>query len=104
MKVINPDEQINSINFIPRDYGFNTLTLELYDETARDRIANTEAFILANGYVTIDFDILDYAPIELYENGTYQIKITNENESVIYRGKAIATTQITQDYKLTNYE
>jgi hypothetical protein len=94
MKVVNPNDTSHTISLIPRYYPFNDVALSLYNEQNKvvSQVDNT--YVILNGIMTIDFDF-DFTNKEKFE-----IKIT-ENNNVVYRGKIIATTQESQDYKLT---
>ena len=98
MKVVNPTNDINSFDVVPR-IDFSTADLYIYDENTRVQESASATIVNNNGYYNITFDINDYPNINLYENGKYQIKLIDSE--VIYRGKMIATTQIAQDYSLT---
>ena len=94
MKVVNPNDGSHTIQLIPRFYPFNSLVLELKDEQTKIAVIVTNTYIVSDGVMTINFDF-DFTNKEKFE-----IKIT-ENDNVVYRGKIIATTQESQDYKLT---
>lgn len=103
MKVIDPDNSSHSIVLIPRLYTLDaSLDLEFYDETKRttESIATT-TYSVSNGYLTMNFTDAEFSTITFYEDGKYQIKIS-DTSGVVYRGKMIATTQTEQDYKLTD--
>ena len=94
MKVVNPNDGSHTIQLIPRIYPFNSLVLELKDEQTKIAVIVTNTYIVSDGVMTINFDF-DFTNKEKFE-----IKIT-ENDNVVYRGKIIATTQDSQDFKLT---
>lgn len=95
MKVIDPNDTTHSITLIPRFDTNELLTLILYNEVTKEKttVANTHQTINGNLVITYDF---------AYSNkDKYQLKILDGNE-VVYRGKIIATTQTTQEFKLEN--
>ena len=94
MKVVNPNDTSHTIDLIPRYYPFNDVTLSLYNEQSKVVSEVDNTYVILNGIMTIDFDF-DFTNKEKFE-----IKIT-ENNNVVYRGKIIATTQDSQDYKMT---
>ena len=103
MKVIDPNDTAHSIIVIPRDYTFSvSINLEIFDETTQVRqVVAITNFATSNGYTTINFTDAQYTNVDFYEDGKYQLKVTFGSE-VIYRGKMIATSQVPQEYKLTN--
>ena len=105
MKVISPSDTTHIIKLIPRFYGIGTnITLNLYDESKREnQDVNTSTFTIVDRYVNLTFTDAQFTSIDFYENGKYQIRITDiDSSEILYRGKMIATTQTPQDYKLTN--
>lgn len=105
MKVISPDDTTHIIKLIPRfyDIGVN-LTMNILDESGRiNQDVNITTFTIVDRYVNITFTDVEFDDLDFYENGKYQLKITDVDSSeILYRGKMIATTQTPQDYKLTN--
>ena len=103
MKIINPNDSTHIIKLIARDSDISyTLDFELYDESTRttEEIASNN-FSIIDGVFIWEFDNVDYSLITFTEQSTYQLKITDSGE-VLYRGKVLATSQVTQDFKLTN--
>lgn len=95
MKVVNPNDTSHIIKLIPRYYPVSDLTFELYNEFTQitDTVTNNYEIVDGNLFLSFDYNFEN--------NSKYQIKIL-EDEEVVYRGKLIATSQSTQDYKLTN--
>jgi len=105
MKVISPTDTTHVIKMIPRFYTVGTdLTLNIKDEAGRiDESATITDFTLLNRYLNLTFTDAQFSTLDFYENGKYQLKITDvDSGDILYRGKMIATTQTTQSYKLTN--
>ncbi len=102
MKVFDINIQEHTIILIPRFYPTSTINVNVYKEgsnTVYNKILSSEDYIINNGYLS--FILSESMFIELLcNNCKYEIKIT-ENDNVVYRGKAIATNQNTEDYKLT---
>jgi len=103
MKVINPDNSSHSIILIPRLYSLDaSIDLEFYDETERTTESiSTSTYTVLNGYLTLTFTDAEFSTITFYEDGKYQIKIS-DTSGIIYRGKMIASSQTEEEYKLTN--
>ena len=103
MKVISPSDSTHEIILIPRLYSLDAnVDLEFFDETEQvTESISTNTYVVSNGYLTMTFTDAEFSTITFYENGKYQIKIS-DTSGVIYRGKMITTTQDEQDYKLTN--
>ena len=95
MIVLNPDDTSHIINFIPRYTPTNALTFITYNE------ATQESGNIANSYALIDGVILLSFDFTFIEGDKLQFEIQESGE-VVYRGKMFATTQVPQDYKLTN--
>lgn len=105
MKVISPTDTTHNIKLIPRFYEIGAnLTMNLYDESARvNQDVNITTFTVVDRFVNVTFTDTEFDDLDFYENGKYQIRITDVDSSeILYRGKMIATTQIPQDYKLSN--
>ncbi len=105
MKVILPTDTTHVIKLIPRFYTIGTdLTVNLKDEAGRiNESATITTFTVVDGFLNLTFTDAEFSTLDFYENGKYQIKITDVTSGgVLYRGKMIATSQTTQDYKLTN--
>ncbi len=103
MKIINPNDSTHTIKLITRDSDISTpLDFELYDEGKRITESISSAnFSVIDGYLIWEFDTVDFSNITFLENSTYQLKVSDGTD-VVYRGKILATTQTTQDFKLTD--
>ncbi len=95
--IINPKNATHTLRIIPRYNPAESLLLTIKD-TTRDIVEtialSSYAFTTTGG---IEFDFEFTATNET----RYQLTIT-EGTEFVYRGIAIATTQDTQEYKLTN--
>ena len=100
MIVFNPDLTFQTITFIPRlEYNSN-ITITIINEFTKSvftDLINFDASFLQDGILT--FNNLEIQDIS---NGNkYSIKIEDDNNNILFRGKAIATNQQTQEYKDT---
>ncbi len=102
MKIINPNDANHTVKLIARVKDVSTpLDFELYDESERvTESISSDTFSVINGYLIWEFASADFSTITISSNSTYQLKVS-DNSVVIYRGKVFATTQATQEYKLT---
>lgn len=94
MKVIDPNNTIHTLFFIPRLYIDNVVIFELKNEATKEIIDLDHTYNISNGILQIDFTYT------FTNKDKFQIKITQSNE-VVYRGKLLITDQNTQDYKIT---
>ena len=101
MTIFNPNNETHSFKIIPRYYAelsnVSNVTLTVYDESKGKNvtISNLEVDFTCNGYLGLNFDAT------LIEKGSYQLKITNlDTNTLIFRGKAFATSKETQNYSI----
>jgi hypothetical protein len=95
MNVVIPSNTTHTLKLIPRLYPSGVLVLSLFNEATQLSEIVENTYLVTDGNMFLEFDFT------FIENSKYQITITEDTE-VIYRGKLIATSQIPQDYKLTN--
>ena len=95
MKVVNPNNASHDTVIIPRYYPAGALTLSLFNESTR---VSTD---VANTYATLNGELTITYTFTFADNDKYEILI-KETDEVVYRGKIIATTQVSQAYKLSN--
>ena len=95
MKVVNPNDNLHLINLIPRFFPLGVLILDLYNETTQISTDVPNLYVIVDGILSMEFDFT------FKEGDKFQIRIKEGNNEV-YRGKLIATTQLTQDYKARN--
>ncbi len=102
MKVFDINTVNHTIILIPRFYPTSSINIVIKKEGSSasfsDIILN-DAYSIIDGYLYLYLDNSEFNEI-LSNNSKYEIKIT-ENENIVYRGKAIATNQNTEDYKIT---
>ena len=95
MNVVNPNDTSHIIKFVPRYYSSDALVFSLYDETTQISEVVDNIYLTTNGITSLSFDYT------FTENQKFRIKISDEN-GIVFRGKLLATSQTTQDFKLTN--
>lgn len=96
MKVVNPELTTHTTVLIPRFETSSLVTFDLTNETTKETTSITvDTQDLTDGIMSITYDNT------FTDKQKYEMKLYNA-EGVVYRGKIIATTQETQDYKLTN--
>ena len=99
MKILSVDSSSQSFTLTPRFLSTNQ-TLELYNEDTRVLTTfvsgvNLTASVLNVVALTLSFT---YA---VTNNQTFRIKLINtDNSEILWRGKAFATSQETQNYKI----
>ena len=95
MIVVIPTDFTHNIKLIPRYSPTGALTFITYNESTQESATISNTYVIANGVLTLTFDFTfvedDKLQFEIQESGT-----------VVFRGKMFATTQVPQDYKLTN--
>ena len=91
---VNPDNITHTIRLIPRYTPVGVLTVSIFDKFTliSSNVANTYTFV--NGYLSIEFDYT------FSERGNYNLTIDNDSK-VMYRGYIFATSQIPQEFKLS---
>lgn len=95
MAVLNPNDTSHSITVIPRFAYSPELTLSLYSEEDRESVDVANTSTQLDGFVTISFDYT------FKENDKHQVKLTDSNGDVVYRGELFATSQNPQEYQQT---
>tara|TARA_B110000285_G_scaffold147219_1_gene164300 strand:- start:748 stop:1053 length:306 start_codon:yes stop_codon:yes gene_type:complete len=94
MKIVLPTDTNHNIDFIPRFYPTGSIDLYLTNESTNVEVLVTSTYLLVDGIVFLNFD-------KTFSDGQkYSIKIT-ESSNVVFRGKLLATSQETQEYRLT---
>jgi len=94
MKIVNPNDTTHIIDLIPRYYPSGSIAFTLTNEATQTSETITNTYIINDGVLTLTFDYT------FLENTKYKIKL--EGVEIVFRGKLFATSQDTQDYKLTN--
>lgn len=95
MKVVNPTNTSHSIKVVPRFNYTTSITFNLYNENTQENEDVSNSSYREDGFLNISFDYT------FTEGDRFQIKITDTENSVVYRGKLFATSQETQNYQLT---
>ncbi len=95
MNVVNPNDTAHTIFIIPRYYNVAELVLNLYNEATKLSEDVDFEYSITDGKMTIGFDFT------FLENDRFRVKISQVDE-IVYRGKLFATSQLPQEYKLTN--
>jgi len=96
MKVIDPNDTTHSISIIPRFNDTVSVTMEITNEATKvvyTGVLNT--YTLTDGVGVVNFDLTPE------DKSKYSFKLVDNGVDIIYRGKLIATTQETQEYKIT---
>ena len=94
MKIVDPNNTNHIIYIVPRYYTDLATTLNIYNETTKVNEVVTNVCTTLNGVTSVNFDY------NFNDKGKYQIKLTDVN-GVVYRGKIMATSQDSQDYRMT---
>jgi len=95
MIVINPEATEHTITVIPRYYPTDAVTVSVYNEATQQTISLDNTYEIVDGQMFVSFEF------EVSENVNYQIAILEDSE-VVYRDKIFTTSQVPQEYKLTN--
>lgn len=95
MKVVLPSETTHTIQLIPRFDPYTLLVLSLFKEATRVTTTPVNTYYMQNGYLYITFDGT------FIDGEKYQIKIASGSD-IVWRGKLLCTSQVSQQYKLTN--
>lgn len=96
MKVFDPDNANHTFSFIPRFDVTGNMDLYIYNETTKETTTkSTVTYTLTDGVVDVSFTFT------FTDKGKYQLKAVKNGGDVVYRGKAIATNQTPDEYKLT---
>jgi hypothetical protein len=96
MIVVNPNETQHTISVVPRYFPENTTDVIIVDgfNSSSNSVTNSHTKSEGKLLITFSFDFIS--------EGRYDVKIVDETTNeIVYRGQLIATTQVTQDYKLT---
>jgi len=96
MKVISPNDSTHTISLIPRFNEVTNITMFVMNETTKvETTGGLIRYTLVNGIGSAEFTLT------AADKDKYSFKLVWNGTEIIYRGKMIATTQETQDYKLT---
>lgn len=95
MIILQESIEPQTINFIPRSYGADTIIL-------RNEITNEVQTISAEFYLN-NYYLTTTTVFDIKEKNTYNITITNGNE-VVYKDKIFCTNQVISDYTINQNE
>jgi hypothetical protein len=94
MEVFLPIATQQTLTIIPR-YNSGTVTLSVRDEeTDLSQEFNILDTRYDNGYLSMDFSY------DFKETGSYSLEVKDNAAKILWRGKAIATAQDPQDFKM----
>jgi hypothetical protein len=94
MNVINPENTTHTIILIPRFYPEEEIIFELTNEANNESETIENSYTVEDGIMNLTFDF------SFLNKQRYSFKLTNDL-GVIFRGKILATTQETQNFKQT---
>ncbi len=94
MTVVNPNDTNHAIKIVPRFYPSDELSIVLRDEFTDIEYTPTTTYISEKRLTVLMFEHT------FKESDSYQVTV-KEGRDIIYRGILFATTQNTQDFKLT---
>jgi len=86
MKIVSPLASSHSIKLIPRFYPYDAISFYLKKESTKVETLVSATYSIEGGVMLLDFDFT------FAESEKYQIKI-KQSDSVVYRGKLLATDQ-----------
>jgi len=92
MIVINPDDTVHQLVFIPR-YDIESVTLILRNKETNETETTTQSTTYANGYMTISLTKT------VLETQSYEMEV-RDDETVLFRDKIFCTDQT----DLENYQ
>lgn len=100
MTLFNPDTTTHKFKVIPRYYDEITIvsnnTIELYNESTNTITVFENVSILStdNGYVEYQIEFT------VNEGESFQIKILDQDNKIMFRGKIFCTSKETQNYSI----
>jgi len=94
MKIVLPSDTAHTIDLIPRFYPVDAVDLYLKNEATKVEAIVSSTYSIDGGVMLLNFTK------DFNDGDKYQIKVT-ENDTVVFRGKLLATAQTPQEYKLT---
>ena len=92
--VVNPNDTTHEIRVIPREYFTGILVVTIVDEWTELSATPDNTYIIDKGYLYVTFDHT------FKERDNYRLTMTNDG-NIIYRGNIFATSQDTQNFKLS---
>ena len=95
MIVVIPTNTNHIIRFIPRFYPDNLTTFTIRNEFTDASNVIGHTYKIKNGYLFLTFDFSTFE-----ERDRFQITVS-EGSRIVYRGIMFATSQTTQEFKLS---
>ncbi len=98
MIVVNPTDVTHNVEIVSRKSpSSTTFTLELKDDITKVVTSIVVTYTVVNqGRINFSFD-------HNFNSGdSYQIKILDVDNTILYRGLLYATSQVTQEFELTD--
>jgi len=98
MIVVNPTDVTHNVEIVLRKSPSTTnFTLELKDDITKVVTSIVVTYTVVNqGRITFSFD-------HNFNSGdSYQVKILDVDNTILYRGLLYATSQVTQEFELTD--
>ena len=98
MIVVNPTDVTHNVEIVSRKSpSSTTFTLELKDDITKVVTSIVVSYTVVNqGRINFSFD-------HNFNSGdSYQIKILDVDNTILYRGLLYATSQVTQEFELTD--
>jgi len=98
MIVVNPTDVTHNVEIVSRKSPSSTnFTLELKDDITKVVTSIVVTYTVVNqGRINFSFD-------HNFNSGdSYQIKILDVDNTILYRGLLYATSQVTQEFELTD--
>jgi len=98
MIVVNPTDLNHSVEIVSRKSPSNvTFTLQLKDDITKVVTSIVVTYNVVNqGRINFSFDH------DFNSGDSYQIKILDLDNTILYRGLLYATSQVTQEFELTD--
>lgn len=93
--IVNTNNTSHLIKVTPRLFPCTDIEIHITDSFRKTTDILSPTYWEDNNLLNISFDYT------FADESNYQIKITDENSEVVFRGEVLSTTQETQSYSLT---
>lgn len=94
--VVNTNNTSHLLKVTPRLFPCTDIEIYITDSFRSTVDVVSPTYWEDNNLLNISFDY------SFEDESNYQIKITDENSEVVFRGEILSTSQNTQDYSLTS--
>lgn len=94
--VVNTNNTSHLLKVTPRLFPCTDIEIHITDSFRSTVDVVSPTYWEDNNLLNISFDY------SFEDESNYQIKITDENSEVVFRGEILSTSQNTQDYSLTS--